>query len=163
MDIFVKFPRQIAVSSSVGQQTYTVAPGLYAIHGNAKSQAKDAEYVLNEGEIAVFKGLPENATAADATEKLSPVYTLVPGGTPAVPTGLVLVRFAGGNAVSDRKDEIKNAGYEVAETLSYAPNAGWLRARSGDIADALAGLKKLKEMPSVESIEPQMLMESARR
>jgi len=163
MDILANFPQQIVVNSSAEQRTYKIALDLYAIHGRPKSPAKNAAYVINEGEIAVFKGRPDQTTLVSELDKVSPVYALVPGGTPVVPTGLVFIRFAEGIAVNEHEEEIKNAGYEVAETLPYAPNAVWLRARSGSIADALTGLAKLEGIPSAESVEPQMLMEAARR
>jgi hypothetical protein len=164
MDILSKFPRQIAVSSRPGAQKYTLTPDQHALHGQPSGTAvPDAAYVFNEGNVAVYKGAPDPAIVTNAPDKVSPVYALGPGGSPAVPTGLVFIRFADGVGVGERLGEIKKAGYEVAETLAYAPNAAWLRAQSGNIADALAGLKALEKIPSVESVEPQMLMESARR
>jgi hypothetical protein len=164
MDVFAGFPKQIHVGSRPGTGTYTQTPGYYAIHGEqAGPAARNAAHVFNEGTIAVFKGSPESATVAAAPGKLSPVYSLAPGGSPAVPTGLIFVRLTEGIPVSKRDDEIKGAGYEIAEGLAYAPNAAWLRARSGKIEDALKGLEALKKIPDVESVEPQMLMESARR
>lgn len=163
MDILDKFPRQIAVSSRPGAQAYAMVPDQHAIHGQPPGKpSPNAIHLLNEGAIAVFKGSPGKASVSDPG-KVTPVYTLGSGGSPAVPTGLVFIRLAEGAAIGDRRAEIENAGYEVAETLAYALNAAWLRARSGDIADALARLGELEKIPSVESVEPQMLMESARR
>ena len=164
MDVFASFPQQIPVSSKPGAGTYKLMPGYYATHGKQPEPAvRDAVQLFNEGAIAVFKGAPDQATDAAWPDKLSPVYSLVPGGSPAVPTGLVFIRFAEGVPVDTLKKEIEGAGYEVAESLAYAPNAAWLRARSGEIEDALTGLKALEKLPQVESVEPQMLMESARR
>lgn len=53
--------------------------------------------------------------------------------------------------------------YELVESLAYAPQAAWLRAPSGDMADALAGLSRLEQLPDIENVEPQMLLESVRR
>ena len=164
MDVFASFPQQIPVSSRPGAGTYKLMPGYYATHGKQPGPpARDAVHLFNEGAIAVFKGLPDQATVAAAPDKLSPVYALVPGGSPAVPTGLIFIRLADGIPIGKLKEEIRRAGYEVAESLAYAPNAAWLRARSGKIEDSLGGLKALEKLPDVESVEPQMLMESARR
>lgn len=164
MDTFASFPKQIRVSSRPDAQRYAIMPGHYAVHGRQTGNPPaDAAYVFNEGTVAVFKGGPSQAAADVAPGKLSPVYSLVPGGSPAVPTGMVFLRLADGVAIDERQKEIADAGYEVVERLAYAPNAAWLRAGSGDIADALAGLEALEKLPDVESIEPQMLMESARR
>jgi len=164
MDILATFPKQIAVNSTAGAQIYRLIADHYAIHGRQSGEpAPDAAYVLQEGTIAVFKGSPDPALAAAKPERLSAVYSLTPGGSPAVPTGLVFIRLAEGTAIAERDEAIKNTGYEVSETLPYAANAAWLRSRSGGIADALASLGALEKIPSVESVEPQMLMESARR
>jgi len=164
MDVFASFPQEFPVSSRPGAGTYNLMPGYYAIHEQQPGPAgRDAVHLFNEGAIAVFQGSPDQAKLAGAPEKLSPVYALVPGGSPAVPTGLIFIRLADGIPVSKLQEEIKDAGYEVAESLAYAPNAAWLRARSGTIEKALAGLKVLGNLPQVESVEPQMLMESARR
>lgn len=164
MDILAKFPKQIRANPTDRAQTYRLIADHYAVHGLQSGEAApDAAYVLHEGTIAVFKGSPDPALAAGTPEKLSAVYALTPGGSPAVPTGLVFIRLAEGLAIAEREEAIKNAGYEVAETLPYAANAAWLRARSGGIADALASLAALEKIPSVESVEPQMLMESVRR
>ncbi len=163
MDVFASFPQQIPVSSRPGAGTYKLMPGYYAIHGTQPGAPnRDAVQLFNEGSIAVFKGSPDEAKVV-APDKLSPVYALAPGGSPAVSTGLIFLRLAEGSPVGKLKEEIKGAGYEVAESLAYAPNAAWLRARSGKIEDALAGLKALEKLPDVESVEPQMLMASARR
>ena len=164
MDFFDGFPQQIPINLRAGAGTDKMMPGYYAIHGQqTRPAAPKAAQVLNDGAIAIFEGSPDKETIAAARDKLSPVYTLVPGGSPAVPTGLVFIRLAEGVPVSKLKEEIEGAGYEVAESLAYAPHAAWLRARSGKIKDALAELKALQKVPNVESVEPQMLMESARR
>ena len=164
MDFLAKFPRKLAANSTAGAPSYELVPDLYAVHRKqAAGPADRAEYLLNDGKIAVFKLDAKGATSAAQDGKVSAVYTLVSGGSLAVPTGLVFVRFADGTEVKAREKELNNAGYEVTETLAYAPNAAWLQARSEDIADSLNGLAALAKLPNVEGVEPQMLMESARR
>lgn len=164
MDIFASFPREISVNSRPGAKTYKLMPGYYAVHAlQPGTPPPDAAYLFNEGTIGVFKGSPNQAGVAATRDNLSPVYALLAGGSPAVPTGLIFLRLAEGAPVAEYKEAIKGAGYVVAESLAYAPNAAWLRARSDNIADALTGVKALEELPDVESVEPQMLMENARR
>lgn len=164
-ELFSSYPQKIVVSIRQPSLTYTLLPSYYAVHDpkpDTPSQ-EDAAYLFNEGTIAVFQGTPDRSEGAGANVKLGPVYALQPGGAIAVPTGLVFMRFAEGTTVEKHLEEIKQAGYEVAESLSYAPHAAWLRARSGKMADALAHLDALEKIPEVQSVEPQMLMESARR
>ena len=92
-----------------------------------------------------------------------PVYALKSGGRRAVPTGLVFVRFKTGITPRERCDELENAGYEIEQTLDYAPEAAWVRAKSGEISDALHGLDNLAKITDVENVEPQMLMRRASR
>jgi hypothetical protein len=162
-DIFADYPQQVRAGAKEASSIYKLSPELYALHGRqAGTSAPGVHYLLNNGTIAVFKGTPDKA-AVSAPERLGPVYALQPGGAPAVPTGLVFIRLRDGVRVGEREEEMKKAGYEIAERLDYASNAAWLRARSGNIADALEGIDALKEIPDAEDVEPQMLMESARR
>jgi hypothetical protein len=85
-------------------------------------------------------------------------YVLQPGGSTAKPTGRIFIRLADGVNISERSDEIEKAGYEIAEKIDYAPNAGWLTERSGSVEKALAGIEKLESIKDVENVEPQMLM-----
>jgi hypothetical protein len=118
---------------------------------------------MGEGEdrIEIFRGEAEQQK--NAPGQVGPVYTLQPGGAPAVPTGRVFIRFKEGVPVERRLREIEQAGYEVAQRLEYAPHAAWLRARSGEIADALTRIPALEQIADVENVEPQMLMQRANR
>lgn len=89
------------------------------------------------------------------------VYTSQPGGSPAVPSGRIFIRFEDGINVADRKPEIEKAGYKIAENIAYAENAAWLSERSGSVAKALVGIEKLERINGVENVEPQMLMKRA--
>jgi hypothetical protein len=163
-DPFSEYPQQVRASTERPTSLYVRQSGYYAVHYRQPDMpAPGAALLLNDGAIAVFQGEPDETQAASMAGTLGPVYGLQPSGPPAVPTGLVFVRFAEGVAAESRRKEIDRAGYEVAESLSYAPGAAWLRARSGRIADALAGIPALEKMLDVENVEPQMLMASARR
>ncbi len=162
-DIFADYPQQVPAGTERTSAIYKLSTGFYALHGRQPgAPAPGADYLFNDGRIAVFQGAPDKA-AAGTPEEPGPVYTLQPGGAPAVPTGLVFIRLRNGLPIDGSEAEIKKAGYEIAERVEYASNAAWLRARSGNIADALKGIERLKSMPDVENVEPQMLMESARR
>ncbi|MEH2122025.1 hypothetical protein [Nostoc sp.] len=166
-DYFCEYPEQIRVGSDVYDGlrlrtavSYTRKPGYYAIHYNQpKTVASGAVLHLNDGAIAVFPGEPNQSEQGI----VSPIYTLQPNGSLAVPTGLVFIRFAEDVDVESQREVINQAGYEVAQSLDYAPHAAWLRAQSGNIADAIAGIPQLEAIPKVENIKPQMLMEKGLR
>ncbi|RCJ19880.1 hypothetical protein A6S26_03880 [Nostoc sp. ATCC 43529] len=162
-DYFSEYPQQIRVGSERSAVSYTRQPGYYAIHYNQPGKvAPGAILQLNEGAMsttgytyAIFPGEPNQSEK----NKLSPVYTLEPNGSLAIPTGLVFIRFAEGVDVESQHEAINQAGYEIEQSLAYAPHAAWLRPRSGNIVDAIAGISRLEAIPNVENVELQMLME----
>ncbi|MHC5738501.1 hypothetical protein [Nostoc sp.] len=162
-DYFSEYPQQIRVGgdaySGLRQGTavsYTRKPGYYAIHYNQpRTVPPGAILQLNDGAIAVFSGEPNQSEPGT----LSPIYTVQPNGSLAIPTGLVFIRFAEGVDVQSQRQVINRAGYEVAQNLDYAPHTAWLRATSGNIADAIAGISQLEAIANVENVELQMLME----
>ncbi|WP_334974256.1 hypothetical protein [Nostoc sp.] len=159
-DYFSEYPEKIRVGSERTAVFYTRKPGYYAVHYNQPNTvASGAILQLNNGAIAVFPGEPNQSEQGT----LSPIYTLEPNDSVAVPTGLVFIRFAEGVDVESQREVINRAGYEVAQSLDYAPHAAWLRDQSGNIADAIAGIPQLEAIPKVENIEPQMLMERGLR
>ncbi|MEH2043145.1 hypothetical protein [Nostoc sp.] len=162
-DYFSEYPEQIRVGSDAYDGlrlrtavSYIRKPGYYAVHYNQPSTvAIGAIFQLNGGAIAVFSGEPNQSEQGI----LSPVYRLESNGSVAVPTGLVFIRFAEGVDVESQHEAINRAGYKVAQSLSYAPHTAWLRAQSGNIVDAIAGISQLEAIANVENVEPQMLME----
>lgn len=166
-DYFSEYPEEIRVGSDAyaglrlrAAVSYTRKPGYYAIHYNQpRTVATGAILQLNDGKIAVFPGEPNQSEQGT----LSPIYTLQSNGSLAVPTGLIFIRFAEGVDVKSQREVINRAGYEIVESLDYAPHTAWLRAKSGNIADAIARIPQLEAIPKVENIEPQMLMERGLR
>ena len=115
-------------------------------------------------DLPVSTAHPELRYRLDADAPASaPVYRRVPSGETVVPTGRVLVRFGEGDKATDHEDDLRAAGYVVDEVLSYAPNAAWVRADGGSIADALHSLEDLSKAPGIEAWEPEMIGPSAKR
>jgi hypothetical protein len=128
-----------------------LADDLIAVHGDA-----GLEVVAAAGASGTLEGVP----GAGASGTLGPVYRRSPGGEPVVPTGRVLVRFSG---EADRAGVLEAAGYELTETLGYAPDAVWARASEGGVVGSLSGLDELAAAPDVEHAEPELLSERAWR
>jgi hypothetical protein len=173
-DIFQDYPHQLRSGTDPNAPVYKRLPGFYAVHGRrADKPGVEPVQTFEDGAIAILKGEPDPTnTATDAANvaatrsTLGPVYAQQPGGATgsmAVPTGRILIRFADGVNAVDHEAEIRNAGYEVDQPLDYAPNAAWLRVRSGNIADALNGIDALRKLAGVENVEPQLLMQASYR
>jgi hypothetical protein len=131
-DYFSEYPEQIRVSSERTAISYTRKSGYYAIHYNQPSKVPSGAILqLNEGAIAVFPGEPNQSEQG----KVSPIYTVQPNGSLAIPTGLVFIRFAEGVNVESQREVINRAGYEVVLTmhltlLGCVPNQVILLMRS---------------------------------
>jgi hypothetical protein len=160
--LFSEYPDQVRAGTQRAGVRFVRKPGYYAEHGRRHdTPARGAKLVLDDGRVAVFQGEPpadEKRTSPPVA--LSPIYELQPGGSAAVPTGLIFIRLSEGVDVTSRIQEIEHTGYEIAQKVPYASNAAWLRATSASIADALAGIPRLEGLPDIENVEPQMLMQS---
>ncbi len=157
-DKLSKFPTRLDFSGKRSGSVFTIKPGYYAEHHpQAGDTARNAEAFFDQDDIAVFRGEPPQNSFA------SPVYELQPGGSPAVPSGRIFIRFRDGVKASSRKADIEASGYRFLEEAPYAPNAAWLTSESDSIADALVGISKLEALQDVENVEPQMLMKSSGR
>jgi len=95
--------------------------------------------------------------AGEYAEDGTPLYAASEGSPRGVPTGRVLVRFEEGIRFEDRAASFAGAGFTIDDVLSYAPHAGWVRAASGSIADALRGVEDLAGLADVRHVEPQVL------
>jgi hypothetical protein len=73
----------------------------------------------------------------------------------ASPTGRVWVRFADGVDAAGRAAALEGAGYRIERIPGYAANAAYVRA--DDVATSLQGLERLRALPDVEHVEPEML------
>ena len=169
-DTLQNYPSEVRGTTKSASIVYTRLPNHYAVHRQQSDPplAKKAVATLNEGEklIEVFREdgneirqLRESTPQHD----ISPVYSLQSGGTPAVPTGRVLIRAKEGELVEKLQQKVEQAGYQIVQILDYAPHAAWLQAASGEIADALTGIQRLEKIPELENVEPQMLMPRANR
>ena len=156
------FPKMVPASSGNPQQKYERVDTHFAVHGSEGGDAAEATLEFGPEKITVFP-MDHFNDVGSRVSQTTPVYTLRQGGTLAVPTGRVFVRSAGNRKIEDFAEQFRKAGYEITQTLSYAPNAGWLRPISSSIASSLAGLDKLTAIPGVENVEPQMLTKPAHK
>lgn len=135
---------------------------LYCVRQPTGAACAGAVAVIRDGAdvFAVYSGAPRANTAQG---EVGPVYSAGPGGPVAVPTGRVFVRLAEGIGAEQRRDAFAAAGFRIEQTVSYAPNAAWLRPATGGVAQALSGVPALSNLPDVVHVEPQWLLERALR
>lgn len=122
-----------------------------------------ARSAIGANGYTVYECDPEKFRNEIDMQKVLPVYALGPDGPFSVATGRVFIRFADGIRVSDKAEIISGAGYRVVEVLSYAPQAAWLAASDRTIASALSNLPRLAGLGDLDSVEPQLVMESVPR
>ncbi len=140
-------PGELRHSTERPDVAYTLADDIVAAHDGDG----------NERDISI--AAVDDAPAGGA---VGPVYRKAGGGL-AVPTGRALVRFADTDRAEHHRDAIAAAGFDLEQPLSYAPQAAWVRASSGEITDTLSGLSQLERLAGVENVEPQLLSEAVRR
>ena len=164
---FSNYPREIRSGTQRPFTVYTLLPDHYAVHREQADILPSDAATLAMSEagrmIEVFRGEADESEQVASQAEVCPVYALQPGGTPAVPTGRIFIRFKENIPAQERRREIEQAGYEIAQAIVYAPHAAWLRALSGAIVDALTGIPTLEKIADVENVEPQMLMQRANR
>lgn len=150
------------------------APRVIELGGDARAPVElDEELVSVQGgpadaTIATFEdgdlAVAPLASAPDASarRRIGPVYRQ-PGGGLAIPTGRVLVRFAPDDSPDAHSEELDQAGFKLDGVLGYAPHAAWVRPHDEEPVAALNELAKLRSLPGVEHVEPQVLTEMTQR
>ena len=157
--LLASVPKELPFSRQRPELRYQLADDLVAVAGG--EAGPEAAAVL-EGGISVR---PASTLGGETDEDaaIRPVYRRGPGGGVAVPTGLVLVRFAEGDPADGHRRDLAAAGYQIEQVLGYAPQAAWVRADSGGLPEALRHLDRLDAVPGIENVEVQMVSESSPR
>ncbi len=163
-DPFSHFPLRMRVEAQALSHVYVRESDCFAVHGPVPPALTTSvlysfdDPVINvcRGEVPALSGLPSDLI-------VTPVYRLEPNGPQGVPSGKVFIRFRSQVSVESRQKEIEACGFSIHESLSYAPHAAWVRSQDGNIATALNGIAKLRDLNDVELVEPQILMRRVRR
>jgi hypothetical protein len=157
---FSAFPKMVRVGTGKSAVDFKLRPTHFAVQ-HPEGQPGGTEDDLSEEHIGIY---PIEAYQRQIHgPQPVPVYSPKDSPSFAVPTGMIFVRLSPGLKIEDRAKKFEDAGYELAKIVSYAPNAGWLRAKSGKVADALANAPRLNAVAGVENVEPQMLSKAVRR
>ncbi len=162
--LFSSYPGKIKASTRDGDLWYVRLPDLFAVHGPVPSRcSSEIVNVIEEGKLVVCRGDPVNLTDACNSSAITPVYALERGDVPAVPSGLVLVRFGDHVKADMQRNTLLQIGFIIDRILPYAPHAAWVRSVEDNIHSALQGIPELEALPEVVNVEPQMLMPAAQR
>lgn len=157
----MRFPLKIDVP---GTAVYEIDPTHCVVHGELPRELRDAVVAdFEEDRVRVLSAPPGEVRARAGVGAVTPAYRIATAGPLAAPTGRILVRLREGEGIAARAADLDTAGYRLIEALSYAPHAGWVTARTDDVADSLGGMARLREIPGVEHVEPQMLTARASR
>jgi hypothetical protein len=164
IDDFAAFPRTLRSSTTEPRVLYRRVPDLVAIHSRTQAPAGwEVVLTLEDPPIVVCRRDTHALPRASLRATITPVYALTRRGAPAVPTGLVLVRFREGIAAAACGDALTREGFMIHGVLPQAPSAAWVKAASGGIPASLRGIPALESIPGVVNVEPQMVKRSAPR
>jgi len=158
MSCLTHYPPRLCASSSHPEQTYQRADKLYVVKSTSQTQQRNVALTLEDDGVTYLVMRGEPAPTADA----GAVY-MGSGGLMFVPTGRVFVRLDDDMPLEAHAEAFRRLGYVIAQTLPYAPNAGWLEHADKDAAEALRGIPELARLPGVQSVEPQLLTVRAQR
>ncbi len=156
-----QYPDKIRQSSNADAPFFHRATDLVAVDGPVPETLKSrVVVVIEDGRLTVCRGAardwPDDAD-------LIPVYRLEGGAIPAVPTGLIFVRFAEEISAAERAPDLARAGYRIERIPPYAPHTAWVMAADGDRARGLRAIDTLKRLPGMAHVEPQLLMPQTKR
>src|SRR5262249_24583936 len=137
MPDFSEFPKVVSADSGSDRKYHLVASH-FAVHGISTQAGSEPAMEFVPEKITVYP--IHRFTSMEQTRgETSPVYSLQPDGSLAVPTGRVFVRMGRARRFVYHEGDFRAAGYEIDHAVPYAPNAGWLRPSSSSIAASLAG------------------------
>jgi hypothetical protein len=154
------FPAEIVVGGSTPVVLAQKA-GFFALHGEPPPVSTQVVLRFEPERIAVLSGAPP--LPLDPNQSVSPVYAAAGSDALAVPTGQLFVRLRQGVAMAAFRAALEPTGCVIAMELDHAPEAAWLRARSGSIAEALGCVARLRGLAEVENVEAQLLMQRVPR
>jgi hypothetical protein len=156
----VKIPDQLRVGATE-QGVFERRPDLYAIRRRTRTPPDGALAVIPDTREYAYAVYRAEQSAPKAARTTYPVYSAGPTGPLAVATGKALVRLRKEIRAEEKRKDFDDAGFEIEQIPSYAPNAAWLRPKRRGVARALSSLEKLQRIGGVEHVEAQLLLDRA--
>src|SRR5262245_45195783 len=114
------------------------------------------------GRITTLRLVPGRAGRDANGRDTLPIYRADGSSSEAVATGTLFVQFTG-QVTPKRRNALDEAGFEVVRTAPYAPRAVWVRGRGQSASESLHQIARLRALPGVESVEPELLRQRSFR
>ncbi|MGE0644677.1 MAG: hypothetical protein AB7P24_13495 [Nitrospira sp.] len=153
-----EFPAVLSLTHDGLARRYLKHPELIAVHNvDLSTETTGVELILDDS-IAICRKIPPSLANHPSPLTITPVYQAAPHGPLAVPTGRIFVRCSPDLRLEDRRTDLAARGYELTEIPSYAPHTGWVQSATGDMASSLKNFERLKTLPGIVHVQPQLLM-----
>ena len=124
----------------------------------AESSKPPAQLELHSGgRVTTLRLVPDRLGRDSDGHDTLPVYRAENSSSDAVATGTLMAQFDGSVKPDARHEALEAAGFEIVRTAVYAPNAAWVRARGKSVAEGLHQIERLRALPGVTSVEPELL------
>ncbi|MEM8671726.1 MAG: hypothetical protein AAGG48_29680 [Planctomycetota bacterium] len=154
---FKGYPRSLKTKSIQGEQEWTIANNLYARTDLPSESPVADEVVRIDQETAICQPSGDVEMSEKTEESQTPVYRLGDNGPVGVPTGLIFIRFDKATSLDERREQLEELGFEVANEADTA-EGGWVRHKSGSCEASLSNAARLHEVEGVRVVEPQFLL-----
>ena len=153
-----RFPRRIPVTFRAGPTEYLRIDDLFAIRDHIPDlPGCECVAELKAEQIQIYRGTVPEELRENALLNMTAVYSLSSGGGTAVPTGRLFVRFDDQVDAHTQQFALRELGFEIERVPPYATNAAWIVSASSRPEDALHNIEKIRALPNVAHVEPQML------
>lgn len=117
----------------------------------------------SSGRVTTLRLVPDRtAEDADGHDTL-PIYRADGATHDSIATGILFVQFGSEVKPDARRDALEAAGFEIVRTPGYAPHAAFVRGRGQSAGESLHQIERLRALPGVESVEPELLRKRALR
>lgn len=123
----------------------------------ADSSTPPAQLELHSGgRVTTLRLVRDRAGRDDDGHDTLPIYRADGSTSDSIATGVLFVQFER-PMDPEQRQVLDDAGFEIVRTAHYAPRAAWVRGRGQSAAESLHQIARLRALPGVESVEPELL------
>jgi hypothetical protein len=153
-----RFPDRFPLNSQAASPVYVRDDALFAVH-DADVDIPGCQCIgeLGSGHIRMYRGTLPATYIKNSGKKVTPVYSLSPGGGTAVPTGRLFARFESKTDARAQESALHDIGFNIDSIPPYATFAAWVVSTTGQPEDAMRNIDKIRALQHMENVEPEML------